>query len=1041
VVTAYLFAFFGLDDLLFDVSYWVYTLRRWLMKRKFKAMTVEQLRASEQQRIAIFVPCWHEEDVVEKMTELTSRSIQYQNYTLFIGVYPNDPATIERAQSAAKRFKHVHVAVNEEDGPTTKGQNLNQIYRAMREIEGADPFKIIVMHDVEDVVHPNSMVVYNHLIPRFDMVQIPVFPLEREWHKATAWTYADEFAENHLKDLVIREAFGSFVPSAGVGCAFNRAALAAMAGDSKDLFPTNSLTEDYQVGLRLQENGYSTIMVHQRLAHGDGETYKMTAASFVATREFFPDTFKTAVRQKTRWIAGICFQAWAQTGWTGDWFTRYTLYRDRKAIVTNMLVLSGYAVLGGSLSLNLWHWLDHRVFLPEIGTHWWQWAVLNFVFCLTILRLMQKAYFVSSLYGSKQGVLALARVPWGAVINAFATARACYVVANAAIRHESISWSKTAHAFPTDSALHEYRRQLGEVLIEEAVLTSEELAAALGQRHEGERLGETLVRLGFLSERELVGALAVQMGAEAGDNDDLMPEPAVLASIGEHDARRLRILPLRLESDRVVVAVDDEPSTDTDAFLNAHLPQPYRVLLVSHRELTHALDRAYTFSDERRKPLGLYLLEKGYLSREKLEEVLAEQDKKHKPLFELVVGLHLLTKQQIAQVVEDYFKTPYVHPPHGAALASDAIGKIPAVLLRDNVLALYEVDGMTFVASPFPLWGALRESILDALGAEVHIVAVDAEELIPLRRRLRKEIEKRRRLGEVLVDDELVSNEDIALALEERLEGEQLGETLVRLGFLSERDLTGVLARQFGVETAATEDLLPDAVALDLIGPEAARHWRILPLRIEDEKVVVAADSEPSAEADAFLRDQLAYPYRFLLVGRRELTYALKRCYGFTDERRKPLGLYLLDLGFVTRHDLDDALNHQDRLHKPLFELLAERHVLTLEQIAHVTNDYFKMPFVRPDHRAHVPTEVVRRIPARLLTESGIVVYESEGSLYVAGHVPPGGPVLDAILKAIGEEATVVAAPAASLDPLRKKMLHDAGQPDVEEPENLSPAP
>lgn len=1030
VITAYLFAFFGLDDFIFDVSYWIYTARRWIAKRKFKGMTVEQLRANEQQRIAIFVPCWHEDNVVEQMAELTSRSIQYKNYTLFIGVYPNDLATVQKAQSAAKRFKHVHVAINRIDGPTTKAQNLNQIYHAMREMEGNDPFTIIVMHDVEDVVHPESLLVFNHLIPRFDMVQIPVFPLEREWHKWTAWTYADEFAENHLKDLVIREAFGSFVPAAGVGCAFKRETLQTMAKNSDDLFPTTSLTEDYQLGLRLQENGFSTIMVHQKLAHEHGESYVQTAASFVATREFFPDTFKTSVRQKARWIAGICFQAWAQTGWTGSWFTRYTLYRDRKAIATNYLALLGYVVLLGTTLLTVWHWFDHSVFLPEIGTGWFRWGVLDFVFLMTVLRLMQKAYFVSSLYGPQMGVLALARIPLSATINAFATARACYLVARSAILKKPMTWSKTAHVFPTDRALHEYRRQLGEALIQDDMLTSAELAVAISQRHEGERLGETLVRLGFLSERELIGALAAQIGAEAGTGDDLTPEAAVLDYVVEQDARHRRLLVLRVEADQVIVAVDDEPSRATDAFLKDHLPLPYRILLVSHRELTYALDRAYTYSDERRKPLGVYLIERGYLSREQLEHVLEEQDKSHEPLFELLVGRHLLTHEQTVRVIEGYFHTPFVTPAPDAHLPLDAIAKIPAGILRENALAVYAERDTVFVASPYPLFGATRDAILDALGVDVRFVAASSDDIAPLRRKLLKQIEVRRRLGDVLVEAAFVTNEDIAAALEQRQAGEFVGEALVRLGFLSERDLTAALSEQLGVDNGATDDLVPEPDVLELVRPDAANRWRLLPLRIEDGKVIVAADHEPPAEADAYLRDQLAYPCRIVLVGSRQLTHALKRSYAYSDERRKPLGLYLLDAGYLTRKQLDEALAQQDRLHVPLFGLLADRHLLTAAQIAAVTVDYFKLSYLDPADDARIPVELVRKIPPDLLADNDFAVFELAGTTYLASRVPPGGAAVEAIVAVLGGEIELAAAPAAALVTLRRRMLRELDQTD-----------
>ncbi|MBV8355812.1 MAG: phage adsorption protein NrfB [Candidatus Eremiobacteraeota bacterium] len=739
IASAFAFTIFGADDLFFDLAYWVHKIVRWWQTRLFKALSLEKLREKDQQRIAVFVACWHEADVVEKMAELTCRSIQYKNYDLFIGVYPNDPETIDRAEAAARRFRRVKVVVNPQPGPTTKAQNLNSMYAELKRLEGDNPYKIVVMHDVEDVIHPYSLLLYNFLIPRRDMVQLPVFPLEREWNKWTAWTYADEFAENHLKDMVIREALASWVPCAGVGCGFNRAALDHVGDNNVDIFPASSLTEDYQLGLRFREHGFSTIMVHQRLTHEHGKEYDLTAGSYVATREFFPDTFWTAVRQKTRWIAGICFQAWAHTGWTGDLFTRYTLYRDRKAVAANLLVLVGYVALVCSLGLAIWHLIDSRVFQPQIGAVWWVWAIINFVFVMTVIRIMQKLYFVSSIYGGKQGFLALLRIPWSAIINAVATARACYIVAHSAITGQPIVWSKTDHVFPTDTALREYRRQLGEVLVEEELVSSDDIAVALGERLPGERIGQTLVRLGYLTQRQLVGAVAKQIGATDGIEDDLITTREALDYLKHEEALHYCVLPLRVEEGFLLVAVSDEPSNELDAFLIERSPIPYRIVLVENARLVHAIERSYSFGDARRKPLGVFMLDKGLLDRDQLDDLLKAQDKAHKPLFQTMVEQKLLSEEKIAVVLREYFELEYVEPARRVHIPVERVAHIPHKLLEDNHISLYEREDGLVLASPFPISKQVRQAVEDAVGS-VHQAGGSLAALTGLRNRMFREL-------------------------------------------------------------------------------------------------------------------------------------------------------------------------------------------------------------------------------------------------------------------------------------------------------------
>ncbi|MBV8490459.1 MAG: phage adsorption protein NrfB [Candidatus Eremiobacteraeota bacterium] len=667
VGTAIAFALFGIDDLIFDVAYWVRLLVKAVSGKRFPPLTLERLLAKPQQRIAIFVPCWHEDTVVDKMVELACRTIQYDRYDIFIGAYPNDPATLQKARAIARRNPRVRVVVNSRNGPTTKAQNLNEMYEEMVRVEGSDRYDVVVLHDVEDVIHPYSLLVYNLLVPRRDMVQLPVFPLERSWQKWTAWTYADDFAENHLKDLVVRERFGSFVPCAGVGCAFNRAAIEALGEQRGELFPSESLTEDYQLGLRLREQGFSTIVVHQRLSGSAQRAASTRAAAYVATREYFPDTFATAVRQRTRWIAGISFQAWRDAGWAGSWFTRYTLYRDRKGILSNLFVFAGYAGFAGSAAIAAWAAVDHHIVPVAIGEAW-QWDVLHFVIGITAVRLLQKCYFVGRLYGPLHGLLSVLRVPWGALINGVATARAAMQVVRSMATGRAIRWAKTQHAFPTVEGLEEFRLRLGEVLIDGGLANAAEVEAAMTQRREGERIGETLVRLGLVTARGLATAIAAQIGADDGRGDDLVPGSDVADRCTLEDARRWSMLPLGFEDDRLRVAVDGAPSDEAEIALRTMTQgSDYRLVVVEHRRLLAAIERSFTYADgdDRRKPIGRYLVDRGLLAREQLEELLAEQEHRALPLLQLAHELGMLDDATVASVSAAYFSAPPVPAIHG----------------------------------------------------------------------------------------------------------------------------------------------------------------------------------------------------------------------------------------------------------------------------------------------------------------------------------------------------------------------------------------
>ncbi|GAC1387853.1 MAG: glycosyl transferase family protein [Vulcanimicrobiaceae bacterium] len=736
LVTGVILFIFRVDDFVFNLAFWGMAARRAIRMRNFEKLTVAKLRSKPEQRIAIFIPCWQEADVVDRMLDFVCRSIEYRNYDIFVGVYPNDPDTIERVQHIAQTHSQVHAVINDDPGPTTKAQNLNAMFRGMAATEGRDQYQIVVLHDVEDIIHPLSMLMYNYLMPTKEMVQLPVFPLERPWHKWTAWTYADEFAENHMKDLIIREQIGGFVPSAGVGCAFSRAALEIVQMTSADLFPSGTLTEDYQIALRLHTKGLKTIFVHQRLA-ATGKKHNATAAAYVATRGYFPDTVTAAIKQKSRWVAGICFQAWHQTGWTGNFATRYGLYRDRKSIVANIMVLVGYIVVLLTLLMFGWHGLDANIYVPNVGHNPLVWAMLDFVLFMTLLELLQSAFFVAWVYGPLQGILSIFRPPIAGLINGVATLRAAYAWYQSRRTGEAMKWSKTAHFFPTETALSEFRRQIGQILIDQNKLSHDELHLALEQqRHSRESLGETLVRMGFVKERDVVEAFAEQTGETTALQDDLIPEVDMLLRLPEETARRIGVLPLRMEHGSLVLAASSQPTATEDAELRRALGAPYTLRMAEKARICHAIDRTYLFNDERRKPLGRWLVDRGLLTRASLLEMLDLQRETDKPLLQLLSETGVLDDSRLHDVLQDYFGVAVVDIQNDRPLSDDEIAKIPPEVLSDNEVTIGRHDDSLYVASAFPLHGAIVERLTESLGEPVAQIVARKNAVLQGRRAL-----------------------------------------------------------------------------------------------------------------------------------------------------------------------------------------------------------------------------------------------------------------------------------------------------------------
>lgn len=57
------------------------------------------------------VPAWNETGVIGNMAELAATTLDYENYHIFVGTYPNDPDTQRDVDEVCARFPNVHKVV------------------------------------------------------------------------------------------------------------------------------------------------------------------------------------------------------------------------------------------------------------------------------------------------------------------------------------------------------------------------------------------------------------------------------------------------------------------------------------------------------------------------------------------------------------------------------------------------------------------------------------------------------------------------------------------------------------------------------------------------------------------------------------------------------------------------------------------------------------------------------------------------------------------------------------------------------------------
>ena len=171
------------------------------------------------------------------------------------------------------------------------------------------------------------------------------------------------------------------------------------------------------------------------------------------------------------------------------------------------------------------------------------------------------------------------------------------------------------------------------------------------------------------------------------------------------------------------------------------------------------------------------------------------------------------------------------------------------------------------------------------------------------------------RLGELLLAEGLVTPEQLARALDERLTTHQrLGLILVRQGVIDELELTKMLARQYRMPAVDLSRFEADPRVLKLIPADLALKRMVLALKREGRTLTVAV-ADP---ADQGLLEDLKFITRYdlfaVLAGEQSLRALIERHYESSDEQLQTILKEMEGIGEdveVVAEEEDDAAAQQ----------------------------------------------------------------------------------------------------------------------------------
>ena len=137
------------------------------------------------------------------------------------------------------------------------------------------------------------------------------------------------------------------------------------------------------------------------------------------------------------------------------------------------------------------------------------------------------------------------------------------------------------------------------------------------------------------------------------------------------------------------------------------------------------------------------------------------------------------------------------------------------------------------------------------------------------------------RLGEMLIERKLITQEDLDRALELQKErGEKLGKTLVDLGFIAMRDVLAALSVQLNVPLITIEGPPAASAETETLSPRFLRQFRILPVGREDHTLTLAMADPLDFETLSSVRSCTGLKVSPVLAAEQEILDAIDKYYG-----------------------------------------------------------------------------------------------------------------------------------------------------------------
>ena len=167
------------------------------------------------------------------------------------------------------------------------------------------------------------------------------------------------------------------------------------------------------------------------------------------------------------------------------------------------------------------------------------------------------------------------------------------------------------------------------------------------------------------------------------------------------------------------------------------------------------------------------------------------------------------------------------------------------------------------------------------------------------------------RLGEILIKESLITAEQLRQALEhQKASGGRLGTCLMKLGFISDDEITGVLSRQYGVPSINLKFYEVDASVIKLIPQDTAVRYQIVPLSRVGSTLTIAMTDPTNVFAMDDIKFMTGFNVEPVVASETAIAEAISKFYGEVESDEE-LSKVMKDLN-AEEADLELASEEQE---------------------------------------------------------------------------------------------------------------------------------